>query len=223
MAVLFIIRYRRSVRRKHFFPLLLFGVCPAIAGIIEIFNSGLYIMWSASACSFLMVFIYIQQRMMQLDPLTGAWTKGSFDNYLEEIAAGGEKSGRFGAIFIDLDNFKHINDTYGHLEGDTALRTAVSIIKSSIRRSDIVARFGGDEFVIIVHNTNQREMEKILIRLSEGFFRFNSGRKGLYPLSYSVGYGVYNPKKGDVWQFMNHVDHMMYQNKNQKRSRTVTD
>lgn len=223
MAALFIILYRNSVRRKLFFPLLLFGACPAIAGMVQILNNGLCIMWSASACSFIMVFIYMQQRMMQLDPLTGAWTKGSFDNYLEEIAAGGGKGRRFGAIFIDLDNFKHINDTYGHMEGDAALRNAVTIIKKSIRRSDIVARFGGDEFVIIVHNTNQREMEKILARLSEGFARFNSGRTGLYPLRYSAGYGVFNPRKNDVWQFMNNVDHMMYQNKNQKRSRTATN
>jgi diguanylate cyclase (GGDEF)-like protein len=223
MSVLVVIRYRKIVRRKQFFPLILFGACPVIAGVVQLLNNGLSILWSACACSFIMVFIYMQQRMMQLDPLTGAWTKGSFDNYLEEIAAGGEKGERFGAIFIDLDNFKHINDTYGHMEGDAALRNAVAIIKKSIRKSDIVARFGGDEFVIIVHNTNQREMEKILARLSEGFARFNAGRVGLYPLRYSAGYGVYNPRKSDVWQFMNHVDHMMYQNKNQKHSRTATN
>lgn len=223
MSVLLVIRYRRNVRRKHFFPLILFCSCPAIAGIVQIRNYGISIMWSVCACSFIMVFIYIQQRMMQLDPLTGAWTKGSFDNYLEEIAAGGEKGRRFGAIFIDLDNFKHINDTYGHIEGDAALRHAAAIIKKSIRKSDIVARFGGDEFVIIVHNTNKKEMGKILARLSEGFARFNATRTVPYPLKYSAGYGLYNPSKSDIWQFMNYVDHMMYQNKNQKRSHTVTD
>ncbi len=219
----FIVRHKNSIRKPHFLPLLLFGVFPAIGGAIQMMFYGIILMWSIAALCFVMIFFYIQQRMMQLDPLTGAWTKGSFDIYLEELASRGEKGDRFGAIFIDLDNFKQINDTYGHMEGDAALRNAVLLIKKSIRKSDIVARFGGDEFVITVHNTNRKETEEVLARLAKNFSEFNFAGKSPYPLEYSVGYGVYDPKEGDVWQFINYVDHMMYQNKNRRRHPAARD
>ena len=61
----------------------------------------------------------------------------------------------FAIFFIDLDNFKHINDTCGHSAGDVILQSVASRIANSVRRSDLVARFGGDEFVVVVPNLSQ--------------------------------------------------------------------
>lgn len=213
---LFIIKNKRNIMKLEFIPLLLFGIFPGIGGVIQALFYGTLLMWSSAALTLVMVFIYIQQKMMQLDPLTGAWAKGSFERYLEKIAAKKDNEYSFGIIFIDLDKFKQINDTYGHLEGDCALKSSVEIIKSVIRKTDIVARFGGDEFAVIIHHTSREEIQRIVKRIASSVSQYNSKAKKAYQLEYSVGYGLYDSKKYNIWQFVNYVDHLMYQNKQQK-------
>lgn len=219
-AFFFVYENRKKMLQSEFIPLILFGLFPAVGAVIQAMFYGVLLMWSSTAGSFVMVYIFIQQRMMQLDPLTGAWTKGSFENHVEEIACKSNKENLFGIIFIDLDKFKHINDTYGHLEGDSALKTSVRLIKSSIRQTDIVARFGGDEFVVIIHHTSEDEIRRVVARIFSNISKYNLSGEKIYRLEYSVGYGIYH-QNGDVWQFINYVDHKMYQNKNKKQSHSL--
>jgi len=88
------------------------------------------------------------------DPLTGIYNRRYFQEKLEEeierVRRGG---GVFSVVMFDIDHFKTINDQFGHQVGDTVLKTLVKIVKDRIRRIDILARWGGEEFVLLLPNT----------------------------------------------------------------------
>ncbi len=212
-----IAKKRKDLMRELLVPLTLFGVFPAIGGLIQVLFYGILLMWSSAAFSLIVVFIFIQQRMMQFDPLTGAWTKSSFERYMEERVCRQKNREPFGVIFIDLDEFKTINDRFGHCEGDYALKKAVSLIKETLRKTDIIARFGGDEFVVLVKDITRPGIEDIMNRLSENFSLYNKNSEKPYRLEYSSGYELFDSDNRDSEHFLNHVDHLMYINKKNKK------
>jgi diguanylate cyclase (GGDEF)-like protein len=119
-------------------------------------------------------------------------------------------------VMIDLDHFKEINDTLGHLEGDNALRDMANIIKSSIRHSDFAARYGGDEFVIAVKA--ESDVKKVLKRLEDAIEAHNSKNLKPYKLRMSFGCDIFTTSEGrSIGEFLTHIDELMYKNKAERR------
>jgi len=125
---------------------------------------------SLCSCSYFKRTIYLRNkelfRMSVTDPLTGIYNRAKFD---EEIKRWYEISRRYNTplslIIFDFDDFKRINDRYGHLEGDHILTECVNVIKKGIRITDIFARWGGEEFVILLPNTNKEYAVEMTERL----------------------------------------------------------
>jgi diguanylate cyclase (GGDEF)-like protein len=102
------------------------------------------------------------------DPLTGAYNRGFFEELLErEYSRCTRYGGSLGLIFLDLDHFKRLNDTYGHLFGDEVLKQTVQSIQGSVRDSDTVARFGGEEFVVLLLHLNEIDLNATAERIRE--------------------------------------------------------
>ncbi len=100
------------------------------------------------------------------DTLTGAWNHGATIEMLQMELVRGEREGTStGVILVDLDNFKRVNDTYGHLTGDEVLREAVQRMTSELRRSDVLGRYGGEEFLILVPRCEATDARKLAERL----------------------------------------------------------
>ena len=93
--------------------------------------------------------------MATTDGLTGLFNRHAFQKHLEDSLLYSRRANQtLSLLMIDVDYFKPYNDTYGHVKGDTALKTVASVLKSSSRKSDFVARFGGEEFSVILPNTD---------------------------------------------------------------------
>lgn len=100
------------------------------------------------------------------DPLTGLYHRGyARERINEEIARCRQEGTSFSLIFIDLDNFKEVNDRYGHLVGDAVIRHVAAVLQSAVRKGDILSRYGGDEFLLLLPGAAGEEAELMLQRL----------------------------------------------------------
>lgn len=128
------------------------------------------------------------------------------------------KNGIF-MLYADIDNLKEINDTFGHKEGDAALIETANILKTNYRESDIIARIGGDEFVVIPVGTAGDDIEKIVDRLEKSLEIYNSGRKDIYRLSLSIGVTYYDPGNPcSIEELLIQADELMYKHKKSKKN-----
>jgi diguanylate cyclase (GGDEF)-like protein len=121
---------------------------------------------------------------------------------------------------IDMDHFKAINDTLGHLEGDNALRDMALIIKSCIRETDFAFRYGGDEFVLAIQS--EYNIEKLMERVQQAIDNQNKKGKRAYKLQMSYGWDVFTASPSSnlasIENFLDRVDKLMYENKVAKKA-----
>jgi diguanylate cyclase (GGDEF)-like protein/PAS domain S-box-containing protein len=121
-------------------------------------------------------------------------------------------------IYVDLDDLKKINDTFGHEEGDAAIVETASILKDVFRDSDVIARLGGDEFAVLAIDVGEEKMSDLARRIIERV-RARNGRAGnAYPLSFSLGFARYNPGRPCTLQdLIGQADRRMYEEKMSKK------
>ena len=148
------------------------------------------------------------------DSLTGLYNREALENMLKaEIMKAKLSKGTLSIIFLDLDNFKTINDSFGHHFGDEILKQVGEILKSSVRKGDIVARYGGDEFIIVLHSKTdlepERVAERIKQRLEETFSSYN--------LSVSYGIAIFGKDGSTPEELINVADKRMYKQKVEKK------
>ncbi|WP_019623691.1 sensor domain-containing protein [Thioalkalivibrio thiocyanoxidans] len=149
------------------------------------------------------------------DPLTGLYNRHRFQRQLERAIQTARRRGtHLALIYFDLDEFKTINDTFGHRAGDTVLVRAAGEIASLVRSEEILARLGGDEFAILIDHASEREPEALAERVARTIsaipFRFRGQN---YRLTASIGIAYY-PEHGDnVEDLVAHADAAMYQAK----------
>jgi diguanylate cyclase (GGDEF)-like protein len=146
------------------------------------------------------------------DPLTRLLNRRAFDaEFARAVARAGRSGLVLGLMFIDLDHFKEVNDTYGHTAGDSVLREAAARIKAFTREVDTLARYGGDEFVVVLEGLESpADAEIVAARILDGFrmgFQFESGR---IALSASIGIAIYPGDGQTPSQLFEAADRAMY-------------
>lgn len=161
-----------------------------------------------------------EKELARRDPLTDTLNRRSFfDLAQHEI----NRSHRYGlpltVAYIDLDNFKGVNDRLGHHTGDDLLITVVATIRSHIRGSDILARFGGDEFVILLPDTPGDAALTFLKKLHD-HLDLAMARNG-WPVSFSIGAATYRTVPDTVDEVISHADELMYSVKHGGKNRLL--
>ncbi|WP_247643790.1 sensor domain-containing diguanylate cyclase [Acholeplasma laidlawii] len=147
----------------------------------------------------------------QSDPLTDALNRRMLFKELEhQIYMNTYKNIPFSLLMFDVDKFKQINDTYGHLVGDEVLIETIQLINKSKRESDITFRYGGDEFFLVLPNTRYKDALNLVSRIQDVFKKTPISSVGYVVLS--MGVSQYKPGE-TIDQLINRVDQMMYQSK----------
>jgi two-component system, cell cycle response regulator len=152
-----------------------------------------------------------------MDELTGLHNRRGFVSLAQQRLKLTSREGvRSTLIFIDVDNLKSINDTFGHREGDGALQQVAGLLRECFRESDIIGRLGGDEFCVLLSHTSEAGDLLIRKRLVQLIDRSNANGKRAYPLSVSIGaVDISGPE--ELEQQISRADALMYEHKRAKR------
>ena len=120
-------------------------------------------------------------------------------------------------LFADIDNFKKINDTFGHKEGDSILIETARILNETYRETDIITRIGGDEFAVFLMGTSENDVDVIKSRLQKNIDSSNK-RNNKHNLSLSIGIATSHPELiNDIEHLLTQADKLMYEQKNSKK------
>lgn len=157
------------------------------------------------------------------DQLTGLYTRRYMENVLNEALFNFYRYSRvFSVIMIDLNNFKEINDTYGHLTGDVVLQKIAMVLLNETRKTDVPVRYGGDEFIIILPDTPIEDAKSFTGRMLEKIESLKFEKNG-ERFHCTVSTGVTQVKDGDsINSVLSRVDEALYKTKRNKDKTRVT-
>ncbi len=163
------------------------------------------------------------ERTAVTDPLTGLYNRRFFEKSLEADLALSTRHGDSNSLLlIDIDHFKNINDSYGHRSGDAVLCDLAAILKSGVRKSDVVSRYGGEEFLILCRRTDKLQSIAAAEKLREAIVRheFRSVDDSLLHLTVSIGISTFPdrmaPNSGD--EYLQRADIALYECKGAGRN-----
>lgn len=162
----------------------------------------------------------IKEIAMQ-DHLTGLANRRCFDNYIQhEYNKIKRNNSSLTVMMIDVNQFKLINDSYGHAKGDEILKECSEILQSTIRESDIVFRIGGDEFMIVMHECcdNKSYAEALMARIDAKIEHWNEYHDLEIHLSLSYGFSILTKAVNDIQLCLNEADAKMYADKRSKQN-----
>ncbi len=158
------------------------------------------------------------------DPLTGLYNRAYLDEVVRRETSMSRLSGQtFSFLMIDLDHFKTINDTYGHIVGDQVLTEFADILKSQVRASDLVARYGGEEFAMVLHHTDASDALRVAERICQKTKMANWDHLGVEKtITTSIGLANYLPPDMHHTDLIGQADKALYEAKEKGRDRVET-
>ena len=162
----------------------------------------------------------VVRRFAHEDELTGLYNRRYTMNHLNQLTAGSYKRQSFAVLNIDLNGFKAVNDTYGHEAGDQLLKLVANEILNGVRMTDVVARVGGDEFIVIMHRVKHEDSAQRLadsLRQKIEHRVLHWGTATIQP-SLSIGVAVFNASEHTVKDVLIRADEAMYRDKAQQRT-----
>lgn len=159
-----------------------------------------------------------EERLYQLsfhDQLTGIYNRAYFEQEMSRMSGG--RFDPVGIIVSDLDGLKQVNDCLGHQAGDILIQTAAGILRTCFRDSDIVARVGGDEFVVLLPNAADDSAAEARRRINSALADHNKSNPHL-PILLSMGIAVGNAREIGISDLYKQADDAMYREKQQKKA-----
>jgi diguanylate cyclase (GGDEF)-like protein len=163
------------------------------------------------------------QKRSARDPLTDLYNRGFFNEILAtQIATANRVQGTFALLMIDIDYFKRVNDSKGHVEGDRVLTAVAACLASTFRSSDYVCRYGGEEFTVILPNTDRYSAtalaEKARVRIAELCTNASLG----VDLTVTIGVAIFPTEATSGEDLLRLVDRRLYEGKTKGRNRVIS-
>jgi diguanylate cyclase len=160
---------------------------------------------------------------VSIDQLTGVLNRRGLDEAMVREIARAQRGGKLCVALLDIDNFKHFNDNYGHYVGDIALQHLAKVIQETLRPTDIAARFGGEEFVILLPDTSIEQAVETISRLQRALTKqFFLGNNERLLITFSAGVSLFKENEEQV-AVLNRADQAMYLAKKTGKNRVMTE
>jgi diguanylate cyclase (GGDEF)-like protein len=212
IAVGMIFNNRKGIAKEDLILLLIATSIPMLGGIIQATFYGTLFIWPSVAFALILLYLFLQQRIIHHDFLTGAWTRESFFQYVSQKIATGDHE-PCGALYIDLDNLKDINDEHGHQYGDKALKKVVEVTRNTLGHKSIISRLGGDEFIGVIHTDSKDILKDKVADIKAQLVEFNETKTYPFDIVTSIGYDLFSDDYHNFEHFINHIDQLMYDEK----------
>jgi len=200
----------KHIKRTQVILIILFIILTAIGAGLDIMFRTTNLIWPCITGALLYMYFFIIRTSSKIDSITGIGNRNNFYEHINVISNQSTKKD-YAFIKIDLKRLGEINDFFGHLTGDNALRDISAIIKGCIRYTDFAVRYGGDEFIIITSADNN--IERIIDRINESIVFQNKNNTRPYKLNITYSYNIYTSNSGvEIQDFLTQLD-----NKSQKK------
>lgn len=207
--------------RRRYYTMAFFAVLPSLGGFIQLFFYGVSLNWILASVSILLVYLDAQNRQISTDPLTNLNNRRELSKFLlREISdRDPNKGGTLTLMIMDVDGFKMINDTYGHFYGDSVLVAVSEILKASCKNTNaFLARFGGDEFCIVLPPSMETDAEELIQQVQVNVTSWNQSHPEMKPIGLSIGFAEWDPNQDKSYEmFLARADARMYEVKNAKK------
>ena len=216
IGIVFISIFLNIYLNNHIPPIVLNETLLSFMGNVNLF----VFLFTASVLSYLYTLNSntYQKRLLHysiIDPLTELYNRRYLMNRAEqEMAQSLREHKDISLLVIDIDNFKNINDTYGHTAGDQVIIKVAQTLMSTMRPENIIARWGGEEFVILLPNCNAKDLEKIASRLLSAIRKeITTYKKQEILITVTIGGATLDEKKESFSQFISKADKALYKGK----------
>lgn len=213
------LREKSPLRKARLFHLAAFITAPAGAGIIQLFVGGYPFVAPGICIAIIFIFVSIQGTLVHTDSLTDLNNRKRAEAYFEDLLPQASEEAAFYVFMMDIDRFKRINDTYGHVAGDRALR----IFADALRQTEnefrgFIARYGGDEFIAIIREVNLGEPKFFAERLARNLESHCLTKDCPYVLTASTGWSKCTDPETRLPDLVADADEMLYRNKGKKQA-----
>ena len=219
-----LIKYKNDKKIKKIFCIVLITVLLALTAdfltsfyFTDIFNTPIHakLIWPFISALLLFIYLFLIIKENKIDSLTGLDNRYSFFELTGRISR--SRSGESWIFaMVDINNFRSINEIYGNLEGDTALRSFAQIVKKCSRKTDFAARYGGDEFVLV--NKTENGLVELIEKVTQELNNYNDNNNKSYNIEISYGIDTYvSDGSKSIDDFLNHIDKFMHKHSDASR------
>lgn len=216
-----IIKKDTKKSRKQLMHLAFLPVAPGVAGVIQFIYPRLPVACVAMSLATLILYLVWVDELISLDPLTGLNNRKQLNLSFEQIKRGKSDHEKIYLLLVDANHFKNINDTYGHLQGDNALKLIARALREGCKvsgRRTIIARYGGDEFVILVSSEGGTSNEELKNAINTRLAELVEDEKIPFELTVSIGVATLE-EDDSLKELIVRADEAMYDEKREHGGR----
>jgi two-component system, cell cycle response regulator len=158
------------------------------------------------------------------DGMTGLYNRRFLEEFIDKVMSQAKREGEtYSVMMLDVDYFKMVNDTYGHDVGDKVIVAIAKLLQTSVRDSDLAIRYGGEEFLIMLHNASDEGVTKIANKIHQEFAAivFEVGMGETIQKTMSIGISNFPKDADSIWKCIKYADNALYKAKTTGRNKIV--
>lgn len=209
-------KHKRYIMGNVLQVILTLSILPIVGGVLQIMFYGITLIWPMLSLVAIFAYLLIEREELLKDNLTELYTRSRLENRLNFKL---RHKQAFTIMMIDMDDFKLINDRFGHDGGDEALKTISNLLRYSVKRCDSVYRYGGDEFIVLIESTLEETGNLVVERLNHEVDLLNQSNDRRYDISMSIGcLFIDSEETRNIFEILSEVDSKMYNEKMKHKS-----